>query len=141
MKHFRMPLIATVCASTGLLSSLPALAFTAVERAGLTSAVSCEAAVSGQRPESRVEADLLAAREERMRAGIEIVDRVVAAGVSSTADFAAVDLATKDLPDDERANVMARLSAAINAGQIRFDRSRPRPGLYPLAAGNEAVEE
>jgi hypothetical protein len=68
-----------------------------------------------------------AAREEGLRAGNEMVDQAIAAGVWNPSDFAALGAATRELSGEERAQIMARLSAAINADRVRFDRSQRSP--------------
>ena len=80
-----------------------------------------EGSAASAAPEKR------AAREEDLRAGNEIVDQAIAAGVWSPSDFAALGGATRDLSGEERAQIMARLSAAINADRVRFDQSRRPP--------------
>jgi hypothetical protein len=68
-----------------------------------------------------------AAREEGLRAGNEMVDQAIAAGVWNPSDFAALGAATRELSGEERAQIMARLSAAINADRVRFDQSQRSP--------------
>src|SRR5882724_8543006 len=88
--------------------------------AGAVSA-SREGSAASATPEKR------AAREEGLRAGNEMVDQAIAAGGWSPSDFAALGAATRELSGEERAQIMARLSAAINADRVRFDRSQRSP--------------
>jgi len=89
--------------------------------AGAVSASHEASAAASATPEKR------AAREEGLRAGNEMVDQAIAAGVWSPSDFAALGAATRELSGEERAQIMARLSAAINADRVRFDRSQRSP--------------
>lgn len=65
------------------------------------------------------------AHEEALREGNAIVDRAIADGVVSPADFDALGIATLELSGEQRTRMMARLAAAINADRVQFDRARP----------------
>lgn len=64
-------------------------------------------------------------REEALREGNAIVDRALANGVVTPADFNALGIATMQLSGEERTQMMARLAAAINADRVQFDKARP----------------
>jgi len=78
-------------------------------------------------PQTHLSPEQRAAHEEALRAGNAIVDRAIAAGLWNPTDFATLGAATKDLSGEERAQIMARLSAAINADQVRFGGSGRTP--------------
>src|SRR6185503_13400075 len=61
----------------------------------------------------------VAEHTERVQAGNAIVDRAIQAGRWSPADLAALDSATGGLSGAETAEMMARISAAINSDQVQ----------------------
>ena len=63
--------------------------------------------------------------EEALREGNAIVDRAIANGVVSPADFNALGIATMQLSGEQRTQMMAQLAAAINADRVQFDKARP----------------
>jgi hypothetical protein len=65
-----------------------------------------------------------AAHEKALREGNAIVDRAIAAGHWDLAQFTAFGTATQALSAHDRADMLARVSAAINNGQVHFDPRR-----------------
>src|SRR5689334_10791585 len=61
------------------------------------------------------------ARDALLEAGNAVVDRAIASGVWRLSDFDAFVAATRGLSAEENGRIMARLSAAINANQVRID--------------------
>jgi outer membrane murein-binding lipoprotein Lpp len=68
----------------------------------------------------------IAEHSERIQAGNAAVDHAIQAGRWGPAEIAAFGSATSGLSGEERADIMVRLSAAINADQVQLD-MRPRP--------------
>jgi hypothetical protein len=69
-------------------------------------------------PEKRAE------HAQILQAGNDIVDRAIQSGQWSSADMGTLLAATNGLSTNERGDIVARLSAAINAGQIHPDMRR-----------------
>lgn len=63
--------------------------------------------------------------EEALREGNAIVDRAIANGVTSPADFTALANATRELSSEQRTQMMSRLAVAINTDRVQFDRALP----------------
>jgi hypothetical protein len=75
---------------------------------------------------AETDARKIAERRERIQAGNAVVDRAIQAGRWSPADMAAFGSATGGLSGAETADIMVRLSAAINADQVQLDRRPPQ---------------
>jgi hypothetical protein len=65
-----------------------------------------------------------AARDETLRTANELVNRTLAAGSWGTSDIVAIEAATRGLSNEERARMLTRLTAAMNADEVRL---RPEP--------------
>jgi hypothetical protein len=63
-------------------------------------------------------------QETHLRTGTEIVDRALAAARWSDEDRDALNVATVTLPGERRAELMARVAAAINRDQLRVETTR-----------------
>jgi hypothetical protein len=70
-----------------------------------------------------------AARDEALHEGNAIVDRAIANGFVRGSDFDAFGTATRELGGEERAQIMARLAAALNAERVQVEKPQsPRAG-------------
>ena len=59
---------------------------------------------------------------EQTRAGNAVVDRAIQSGHWSSDDMAEFGAATNALDAEIRVQMLARISAAMNADQVKFDR-------------------
>jgi hypothetical protein len=66
-----------------------------------------------------------AVQEQAVRDGNEIVERAIANGVVSPADFNALANATRELSADQRMQMLSKLTVAINTDRVQFDRAWP----------------
>jgi hypothetical protein len=66
-----------------------------------------------------------AALGEDMHEANAIVDRAIATGFVSGSDFDAFGTATRELSGEQRAQIMARLAAALNAERVQFEKPQP----------------
>jgi type II secretory pathway pseudopilin PulG len=64
-------------------------------------------------------------RPQRIQAGSAIVDQAIQLGHWSNMDGATFAAATNGLTGEEREAILLRLTAAVNANQVRFDMRRP----------------
>jgi hypothetical protein len=74
---------------------------------------------------AETDARKIAERSERIQAGNAVVDRAIQAGRWGPADMAAFGSATGGLSGTETADIMVRLSAAINADRVQLDMRAP----------------
>ena len=90
------------------------------------SASTRERSTKGTTAAAATDASKIAERSERIQAGSAVVDHAIQAGQWGPADIAAFGSATSGLSGEETADIMVKLSAAINANQVRLD-MRPQP--------------
>ena len=64
---------------------------------------------------------------ERIQAGNAIVDHAIQDGRWNSSDMVSLGVATNGLTAEDRGAMMARLSVAVNANQVKLDLQRPAP--------------
>jgi hypothetical protein len=109
--------------------TLSALGRSTIVAANPQTSISAPAAPHDNSSKDAAKADATSAdrtvHEEALREGNAIVERAIANGVVSPADFNALGIATMQLSGEQRIQMMARLAAAINADRVQFDKARP----------------
>jgi hypothetical protein len=81
----------------------------------------------GATPEAGTTPTERAAHEESVRSGNAFVDHIIASGHWNMSEMNNFLSATRGLSGGERGQMMARLAAAVNANQVRFDPSHHSP--------------
>jgi hypothetical protein len=71
------------------------------------------------------------ARQEGIQAANTLVDQAIQSGQWGSADLAAFGAASHALSGDEQTAILARLAAAMNRGQVRFDPHQRHPSAVP----------